>query len=163
MQTVRLDRMDGLVGDQRPQHLCTFKPQQLEVCMSKQNTFKASGRLVKADPTFGQLLSKYVTKNVVPRGQPTKQPRSPTKVTWPMKMTHKMTQQVSPIHPSPVVSVYFWPTYSLPIHCPIQIWNITTMNPYYIQDPFAYLGWGITILCLLTHLSNSHDRKRYKS
>jgi hypothetical protein len=44
---------------QRP---CTFKPRRPEIGTWKTNTFKAAGQLVKAGPTFDQLLSKYVKK-----------------------------------------------------------------------------------------------------
>jgi hypothetical protein len=60
---------------QRP---CTFKPRRLEIGMWKTNTFKAVGRLVKAGPTFDQLLSKYVKKKVGPSDQPAKRPRYPS-------------------------------------------------------------------------------------
>jgi hypothetical protein len=113
---------------------------------------------VKVDSTFDQLLSN--NKKVVPRGWPTKQPRPPTKVTQAIKRAQKATQWVSRVHPSLVVSWYFLPAYSSPIYCPIQIWNSTAMNLYYMHNPFGYLGWGITILCLLTHWSNSHARER---
>jgi hypothetical protein len=68
-------------SDQRPQHPCFFKPRQPEICTWKPNTSKTSSRLVKVIPAFDQLLSKYASKKAVRRGQPTKQPRSPTKAT----------------------------------------------------------------------------------
>jgi hypothetical protein len=51
-----------------------------------------------------------------------------------------MTQQASPIHP--VMPGCFPPTYSSSMCCPIQIWNGTTMNPWYMRTPFVYSGWG---------------------
>jgi hypothetical protein len=59
---------------QRPR---TFKPRRPEIGTWKTNTFKAAGRLVKAGPTFDQLLSKYVKKKVGPSDRPVKRPRSP--------------------------------------------------------------------------------------
>jgi hypothetical protein len=52
------------------------------------------------------------------------------------------------------------PAYSLPIYCHVKIWNSMGMNPYYMYNPFAYSSWGVTVLCLLTHWSNSHGRER---
>ena len=49
---------------QRPR---TFKPRRPEIGTWKTNTFKAAGRLVKAGPTFDQLLSKYVKKEGRPQ------------------------------------------------------------------------------------------------
>jgi hypothetical protein len=34
------------------------------------------------------------------------------------------------------------PAYSSSIHCPIQMWNGTVINLWYIHSPFAYLDWG---------------------
>jgi hypothetical protein len=42
----------------------------------KQNTSKAFGQLISDDPTFDQLLSKYIDNKVVPHNQPTKQSKS---------------------------------------------------------------------------------------
>jgi hypothetical protein len=61
-------------SDQRPLHPCTFKPRQPGIGTWKQNTSKTSSRLVKANPNFDQLLSKYVSDKDVPRGRSTKQP-----------------------------------------------------------------------------------------
>jgi hypothetical protein len=59
---------------QRPR---AFKPRRPEIGTWKTNTFKAAGRLVKAGPTFDQLLSKYVKKKAGPSDRPAKRPRSP--------------------------------------------------------------------------------------
>jgi hypothetical protein len=40
----------------------------------RQSTYNAHGRLVKAGPTFDQLLSKYASKKVVLRDRPPKKP-----------------------------------------------------------------------------------------
>jgi hypothetical protein len=66
-------------SDQRPQRPRTFKPQQPKMGTWKPNSSKTSSRLVKDGTTFHQLLSKCVSKKVVPHGRPTKQPRSPAK------------------------------------------------------------------------------------
>jgi hypothetical protein len=47
------------------------------------------GRLVKADPTFDQLLSKYASKKVVLGDRPTKKPRSPAKTKRPERRRNK--------------------------------------------------------------------------
>jgi hypothetical protein len=97
-------------------------------------------RLVKAGPTFGQLLSKYASKKVVLCDRPTKKPRPPDKTKQSNKMARKATQQASPIHP--VMPGCFPPAYSSLIYCPVQIWDGTTMNPWCTHSPFAYSGWG---------------------
>jgi hypothetical protein len=37
---------------------------------------------------------------------------------------------------------YFPTIYSSSVYCPTQMWNGTTMNPWYIYSPFVYPGWG---------------------
>jgi hypothetical protein len=59
---------------QRPRN---FKPRRREIGTWKTNTFKAVGQPVKSDPTFDQLLSKYVKKKAGPSDRPAKRPRSP--------------------------------------------------------------------------------------
>jgi hypothetical protein len=108
------------------------------------------GRLIKADPTFDQVLSKSARKKTVLRDRSTKKPRSPSKTKWPNKMARKATQQASPIHP--MGPEYFPPIYSSSVYYPVQIWNGTTMNPWYMYSPFVYPDWGGTsILFLLIH------------
>jgi hypothetical protein len=85
------------------------------------------GRLLKADPTFDQLLSKSARKKTVLRDRSTKKPRSPSKMKRPNKMARKATQQASPIHP--MGPGYFPPIYLSSVYYPVQIWNGTTMNP----------------------------------
>jgi hypothetical protein len=58
----------------------------------------------------------------------------------PNKTARKATQQTSPIHP--VMLGCSPPTYSSSIYCPVQMWNGTTMNPWYMHSPFVYLDWG---------------------
>jgi hypothetical protein len=45
--------------------------------MRKQNTAKAPSQLIKVNPTFDQLLSKYVNKKVDRHDRPGKRPCSP--------------------------------------------------------------------------------------
>jgi hypothetical protein len=105
-----------------------------------QSQHDAYGRLVKAGPTFDRLLAKYAGKKAVLCDRPTKKPRSPTKTKRPSKTTRKTTQQASSVHP--VMPRCFPPTYSSSMYCPVQIWNGTMMNPWYMRTPFDYSGWG---------------------
>jgi hypothetical protein len=97
------------------------------------------GWLIKADLTFDQLLSKSASKKTVLRDRSTKKPQSPAKTKRPNKMARKATQQASPIHP--MRPGYFPPIYSSSVYYPVQIWNGTTMNPWYMYSPFVYLDW----------------------
>jgi hypothetical protein len=101
--------------------------------MQGQGTY---GWLIKAGPTFDQLLSKSARKKTVLHDRSTKKPRSPAKTKWPNKMARKATQQASPIHP--MGPGYFPPVYSLSVYYHVQIWNGTTMNPWYIYSIFVY-------------------------
>jgi hypothetical protein len=117
-------------------------------------------RLIKADSTFDQLLSKNASKKTVPHDRSTKKPRSPAKTKRPNKTTQKATRQASPV--LPMRPGYFPPVYSSLIYYPTQMWNGTKMNPWYIYSPFVYPGWGGTsILFILIHWSNGHGRERY--
>lgn len=104
--------------------------------MQGQSTCNAHGRLVKAGPTFDQLLSKYASKMVILCNRQATKPRTKQ----PNKTARKATQQTSPIHP--VMLGCSPPTYSSSIYCPVQMWNGTTMNPWYMHSPFVYLDWG---------------------
>jgi hypothetical protein len=95
-------------------------------------------RLIKAGSTFDQLLSKNASKKTVPRDRSTKKPRSPAKTKRPNKTAQKATRQASLVHP--MRPGYFPPVYSSWVYCPIQMWNDTTMNPWYIYSPFVYPG-----------------------
>jgi hypothetical protein len=105
-----------------------------------QSHHDAHGRLVKVGPTFDQLLDIYAGKKGILRDRPTKKPRSPAKTKWSNKTARKATQQASPIHP--MMPGYFPPVYSSLIYCPVQIWDGTTMNPWYMHSHFVYLSWG---------------------
>jgi hypothetical protein len=48
---------------------------------------------------------------------------------------------VTPIHPSLVMLEYFPPAYPSSICYPVQMWNGTMMNPWYMHSPFTYSGW----------------------
>jgi hypothetical protein len=105
--------------------------------MQGQGTY---GRLIKADPTFDQLLSKSARKKTVLHDRSMKKPRSLAKTKRPNKMARKATQQASPIHPMGLG--YFPPVYSFSVYYLVQIWNGTTMNPWYIYSLFVYPDWG---------------------
>jgi hypothetical protein len=98
------------------------------------------GRLIKVDPTFGQLLSKNTSKKTVLLGQSTKKPRSPAKTKRVNKTARKATQQASLIHP--MRPGYFPPVYSSSVYYPVQTWNGMMMNPWYMYSPFVYPEWG---------------------
>jgi hypothetical protein len=66
----RSGRRSGHTQEQRRPR--TIKPRRPEIGTWRTNASKALGRLVKAGPTFDQLLSKYVKKKVDPSNQPTK-------------------------------------------------------------------------------------------
>ena len=84
-------------------------------------------RLIKADFTFYQLLSKNASKKTVPRDRSTKKPRSPAKTKRVNKMVRKATQQASPIYP--MRPGYFPPVYSSSLYYLVQTWNSIMMNP----------------------------------
>jgi hypothetical protein len=75
-------------------------------------------RLIKADPTFDQLLSKNANKKTVPRDRSTKKLRSPAKTKQLNKTARKATQQTSPIHS--MRPGYFPPIYSSSVYYPVQ-------------------------------------------
>jgi hypothetical protein len=105
--------------------------------MQGQNTYS---RLIKVDPTFDQLLSKDTTKKTVLRDRSTRKPRSLAKTKRVNKTARKATQQASHIHP--MRPGYFPPVYSSPVYYPVQTWNGTMMNPWYMYSPFVYPDWG---------------------
>jgi hypothetical protein len=105
--------------------------------MQGQNTYS---RLIKADSTFDQLLSKDTSKKTVLRDRSTKKPQSLAKTKWVNKTARKATQQASPIHP--MRPGYFPPVYSSSVYYPVQTWNGIMMNPWYMYSPFVYLDWG---------------------
>jgi hypothetical protein len=102
-----------------------------------QNTY---GRLIKADPTFDQLLSKDTSKKTVLRDQSTKKPRSLAKTKQVNKTARKAIQQASPIHP--MRPGYFPPVYSSSLYYPVQTWNGIMMNLWYMYSSFVYPDWG---------------------
>jgi len=105
--------------------------------MQQQSTY---GRLIKTDSTFDQLLSKNASKKTVLRDRLTNKPRSPAKTKWVNKTARKATQQASPIHP--MRPGYFPPVYSSSVYYPVQTWNGTMINPWYMYSPFVYPYWG---------------------
>jgi hypothetical protein len=108
--------------------------------MQGQSTCNAHGRLVRAGPTFDWFLSKYISKKVILRDRPTKKPWAPAKIKWLNKMARNATQQAPPIHLA--MLGYLPSAYSSSMYCPVQMWDGTTMNPWYMHSPFAYPSWG---------------------
>jgi hypothetical protein len=128
--------------------LTAYSLQQLFPQLTAHNNFfhshnptkQTHNRLIKPDPTFDQLLSKNTSKKTVPRDRSTKKPRSPAKTTRSNKTTRKATQQASPIHS--MRPGYFSAIYSSSVYYPVQTWNGTMMNPWYMYSPFVYPDWG---------------------
>jgi hypothetical protein len=134
---------------QRPR---TFKPRRPEIGTWKINTFKAAGRLVKSGPTFDQLLSKYMKKNVGPSDQAAKRPRSPIREQYqvtpigPPHQSEKMeghTVQLRPNIPTwaplpPYPPMPYPYAYIPPPYVPNQMWG---MPPYPLGMP-QYPAWG---------------------
>jgi hypothetical protein len=77
-----------------------------------------NGRLIKADSTVDQLLSKNTSEKTVLHDRSTKKPRSPAKTKRVNKTAQKATQQASPIHPMRLG--YFPPVYSSLVYYPVQ-------------------------------------------
>jgi hypothetical protein len=118
-------------GQRRPR---TFKPRRPEIGTWKMNTLKASGRLVKADPTFDQLLSKYVQK-AGPMDRPAKRPRSPAQdgQARSIRFSHqagpdKSTQDVAQLTPPPPTSWTPPPPY------PYMSYHYAYPPPPYVQN-----------------------------
>jgi hypothetical protein len=120
-------------GQRRQPPHRTFKGKETQ----GQNTY---GWLIKADPTFDQLLSKDTSKKTVLRDRSMKKPRSLAKTKRVNKTARKATQQASPIHP--MRPGYFPPVYSSSLYYPVQTWNGIMMNPWYMYSPFVYPDWG---------------------
>jgi hypothetical protein len=114
--------------------------QPLHVARKKTQGQITYSRLIKVDPTFDQLLSENASKKTIPRDRSTKKHRSPGKTKRTNKTAQKATRQASPVHP--MRPGYFPPVYSSLVYCPTQMWNGTTMNPWYVYSPFVYPGWG---------------------
>jgi hypothetical protein len=137
---------------QDPQRPHTFKPRRPEIGTWKTNTFKAAGWLVKSDPTFDQLLSKYVKKKADHSDRPAKRPRSPIREQYqvrpigPPPQSEKMeghTVQLRPNIPTwpppPPYPPMSYPYAYIPLpYVPNQIWG---MPPYPLGMP-QYPAWG---------------------
>jgi hypothetical protein len=108
--------------------------------MRGQSQHDTHGRLVKAGPTFDQLLAKNASKKTLPCDWSTKKPRSPAKTKRLNKAAQKATQQASHVHP--MRPGYFPPVYSSSVYYPVQIWNGTTMKTWHMYSPFVYPDWG---------------------
>jgi hypothetical protein len=133
---------------QRPR---TFKPRRPEIGTWKTNTFKAAGRLVKAGPTFDQLLSKYVKKKAGPSDRPAKRPRSPiheqrqVRPIGPPHQSEEMKGHIVQLRPNipawtppPYPPMPYPYTYLPPPYVPNQMWG---MPPYPFGMP-QYPAWG---------------------
>jgi hypothetical protein len=134
---------------QRPR---TFKPRRPEIGTWKTNTFKAAGRLVKAGPTFDQLLSKYVKKKADPSDRPAKRPRSPiheqrqVRPIGPPHQSEEMKGHIVQVRPNipawtpppPYPPMPYPYTYLPPPYVPNQMWG---MPPYPFGMP-QYPAWG---------------------
>lgn len=75
-RTVRPVSADGQVST-RGSSGHELQTSMTKIGMWKQNTAKATGWLIKANPPFGQLLSKYVNKKVGRHDRPGKRSHSP--------------------------------------------------------------------------------------
>jgi hypothetical protein len=109
--------------------------------MWKTNTFKASDRLVKADPTFDKLLSKYVKKMPSPNNRPSQKLRSPTQQRRHVRQIRSSHQseesarndiQLRPnvptwTPPPPYPLVLYQYAYLPPLYVPNQMWGIATI------------------------------------
>jgi hypothetical protein len=143
---------------QRPE---IVRPQRPKIGTRKQNTFKTSSQFSKVDPTFDQLLTKYIKKKLVPHDQPikwTKSKRWYMQKQRPTKPAKKVVQPRSLGHPPPGISRYC-PVYSSPMCCPTQVWGGTVMSRYYLSNLFAYLDGGTTSFCLLTCWSGRYGQR----
>jgi hypothetical protein len=78
---------------QEPRRPRTFKPRWPEIGTRKTNTVKAAGPLVRSDPTFYQLLSKYVKKE----GRPKWPASKATSLTHSRATTGKTDWTASPV------------------------------------------------------------------
>jgi hypothetical protein len=137
-------------GQRRPR---TFKLRRPKIGTWKTNTFKASGRLVKAGPTFDQLLSKYVQK-AGPKDRPAKRPRSPAQdgQARSIRFSHqagpnKSAQDIAQLTPPPPTSwtppppypyMSYHYAYPPPPYVQNQMWG---MPPYPYGMP-QYPAWG---------------------
>jgi hypothetical protein len=124
----------------------------------KTNTFKAAGWLVKSGPTFDQLLSNYVKKEVGQSDRPPKRPRSPTQERQhvrPIGTPHQSARmeghniQLRPnVHawtpPPPYTPMPYHYTYIPP---PPYILNQMWGTPPYPFGIAQYPVWGTPIIC----------------
>jgi hypothetical protein len=162
VRALRLDRREQSGYDDRTvcewleaattSHRQTQRP---KIGTRKQNTTKMSGWLSRVDPTFDELLAKYMKKKVVPRDRPIKQIKSKRQFVQKQretKLVQKVVQPRSPCHPSTGMSWCFL-VYSSSMCCPTQVWGNTTMNP------FTYSGWSTISFWLLTYWSDRHGRR----
>jgi hypothetical protein len=153
-------RSDNTKEPRRPR---TFKPRQPEIGMWKTNTFRAAGRLVKPDPTFDQLLSKYVKKKAGPSDRLARQPRSPIheqRQERPIGPPHQLEKmeghsvQLRPnipawTPPPPYLLMPYPYTYIPPPYVPNQLWGM----PSYLFGMPQYPAWGAPQISVLDRLT----------
>jgi hypothetical protein len=153
-------RSDNAKEPRRPR---TFKPRQLEIDTWKTNTSKAAGWLVKTDPTFDQLLSKYVKKKVGPSDRPARRPRSPIheqrqeRPIGPPHQSEKMEGHIVQLRPNiptwtpppPYLPMPYPYTYIPPPYVPNQMWGM----PSYPFGMPQYPAWGAPQTSILDRLT----------
>jgi hypothetical protein len=128
-------RFDHTQDPQRPR---TFKPRQPEIGTWKIDTIKAAGRLVKSDPAFDQLLSKYVKKKAGPSDRPAKRPRSPireqckVRPIGPPHQSKEMEGHTVQLRPN-------IPTWTPPPSYPPMPYSYTYLPPPYVPNQM----WGM--------------------
>jgi hypothetical protein len=124
----------GRSTDNQKQHQPqTVGPQHSKTSIRKQNTSKTFVRLSRVNPTFDQMLVKYMKKKVVPHNRPIKQTKSKERSMrkqMPTKPAQKVAQPRSSGHPLPGMAWCFLLVYPSLMCCPTQVWGGTTMNPY---------------------------------
>jgi hypothetical protein len=69
-------KVERFADGQKQQQPHTISPQCSKTCTMKQNISKTFGRLSRVDPTFDQLLAKYMKKKAIPHNRPIKQMKS---------------------------------------------------------------------------------------
>jgi hypothetical protein len=146
-----------------PRQPCTFKPRQPKIDTWKTNTFKAASRLVKPDPTFNQLLSKYVKKKAGPSDRPARRPRSPIheqrhkRPIGPPHQSEKMEGHIVQLRPNipawtpppPYLPMPYPYTYIPLPYVPNQMWGM----PSYPFGMPKYPAWGAPQTSVLDRLT----------
>ena len=93
--------------------------------------------LINCSPNTLARRSFYAIDQQRNLGHPLKQ-NGPIK--QPNKTAQKVMRQASLIYL--VMPGYFPPIYASLTYCPVQMWDGTPVNPWYMHSPFSYLGCG---------------------